>query len=263
MKPNRFKQVRAEGKIPVGHMILEFASRGMAQMLEVAGVDFVLIDTEHSSFTPAEVADLIAWFKATTIAPFVRVPQIQYHFIARTLDAGALGVMIPNVKNAAEARAIVEAAKYAPLGKRGVIMGAAHTDFKNVNPKEFMDYSNDNTTIICQIESQEGLDNLEAIASTPGVDVLWVGHFDLSQSMGIPAQFQHERFLAALKQVVEATQRYGLGAGIQPGSLAQAQEWLEMGFNVISYSADFAVYLQAMTQAVASIRELANHEHTS
>ena len=94
MKPNRFRQVRAEGKVPVGHMILEFGTRGMAQILDAAGVDFVIIDTEHSPFTPANLADLIAWFKATTIAPFVRIPQIEYHFIARTLDMGALGLMV-------------------------------------------------------------------------------------------------------------------------------------------------------------------------
>ena len=256
MKPNRFKQVLAEGRVPVGHMVLEFGTRGLARMLEMAGLDFVVVDMEHTGFSAANIADLMAWFKATTVAPFVRVPQLEYHFIARTLDAGALGVMVPNVKDGAEARAIVEAAKYGPLGQRGVILGDTHTDFKSVNPREFMDYSNENTSIICQIESQTGLDNLAAIATTPGVDVLWVGHFDLSQSLGIPGQFQHPKFLDALKLVVDTAHQHGLGAGIQPGSLAQAQEWLETGFNVISYNGDLYVYLEAMTQAVAGLRKL-------
>ena len=256
MKPNRFKQVLAEGKVPMGHMVLEFGTRGLARMLEVAGLDFVVVDMEHSGFSAANIADLMAWFKATSVAPFVRVPQIQYHFIARTLDAGALGIMVPNVKDRLEARVIVDAAKYGPLGQRGVVLGETHTDFKSVNPREFMDYSNENTTLICQIESQAGLDNLEEIATTPGVDVLWVGHFDLSQSLGIPGQFHHPKFLEALKRVVDTAHRHSLGAGIQPSNLGQAQEWLETGFNVISYSGDLYVYLDAMTQAVAGLRKL-------
>jgi 2-keto-3-deoxy-L-rhamnonate aldolase RhmA len=258
MKANRFKQIQAEGRVPVGHMLLEFNTRGMAQILDGAGVDFVVIDMEHTGFGAPQIADLVAWLKATTVAPFVRIPQIQYHFIARTLDAGALGIMAPNVKTAAEARALVEAAKYAPLGNRGVILGGTHTDFQGVSPREFMDYSNQNTAIICQIESRQGLENLEAIATTPGVDVLWVGHFDLTQSLGIPGQFDHTLFLDALKQVVDTAARHGLGAGIQPGSLAQAREWMATGFNVISYSGDFFVYKEALSRAVAEVRALAS-----
>lgn len=257
MKANRCKQVMAEGKVPVGHMIGEFGTRGIAQILDTTDLDFVVIDTEHAAFTPAQLADLFSWFKVSTIAPFVRIPQVEYHFIARSLDLGALGIMVPNVKTEAQAKAIINAAKYAPLGDRGVILGNTQTDFKAVNPPEFMAYANQNTTIICQIESVEGIANLEAIAQTPGVDILWVGHFDLTNSMGIPGNFGDQRFYDALKRVVEVCQKYGLGAGIQPATVTQAQEWMEIGFNVISYSMDSAVYVGAMRQGVAEIRSLA------
>jgi 2-keto-3-deoxy-L-rhamnonate aldolase RhmA len=257
VKPNRFQQVRAEGQVPVGHMLLEFGTRGIAHILKETSVDFVVVDMEHSGFSVAQVADVLTWFKLTDIAPFVRVPQVQYHFIARSLDAGALGIMAPNIRSTAEAWALVDAAKYAPLGRRGVGIGTANTDFKRVDHEEFLAYANQNTTIICQIESQEGLDDLEGIASTPGVDVLWVGHFDLSHSLGIAGQFEHPRFLDALKRVVEVSRRHGLGAAIQPGGLAQVQQWLEMGFNVISYSADAFLFISALRQAVGEVRRLA------
>lgn len=257
MKSNRFIEKRKAGEVPVGHMILEFGGRSIAQIVEGAGLDFAIIDTEHTGHSSHQVADLLTWFKATGVAPFVRIPQIHYHFIARTLDFGALGIMVPNVKTGAEAKAIVDAAKYAPLGSRGVMLGNANTDFKAVNPAEFLEYANNNTTIICQIESVEGMDNLEDIATTPGVDVLWVGHFDLTQSMGIPGQFHHPDFLAHLHKVVETANAHGLGAGIQPGSLAQAQEWMEIGYNVISYSGDFSVYAAALAEAVGGVRRLA------
>ena len=89
MKPNRMKQVLAEGKVPVGHMVAEFTTRGIAKILESTGVDFVLIDMEHTSAGAERIGDLIAWLKATPITPIVRVPQPNYHFIARTLDAGS------------------------------------------------------------------------------------------------------------------------------------------------------------------------------
>ena len=257
MQPNRFIQVRREGRIPVGHMLLEFGTRGIAPLLDLAGADFVVLDTEHSPFDAGAVADIMAWFRTTTVAPFVRIPEIQYHLIARTLDSGALGIMVPNVTGGAAARAIVDAAKYAPLGKRGVIIGAAHTDYRQVNPVEFMEYSNANTTLICQIESRDGLDHLPEIAATPGIDVLWVGHFDLTQSMGIAGQFEHPLFLDALKRVVEVGRQHDLGIGIQPATLAQAEAWLALGFNVISYSGDRYVYLVALAEAIAWVRKLA------
>jgi 2-dehydro-3-deoxyglucarate aldolase/4-hydroxy-2-oxoheptanedioate aldolase len=256
MKKNRFKEVLAEGGVPVGHMVLEFGTRGMPQILERTGVDFVVVDMEHSGFTIADIADMMTWFKLTKLAPFVRIPQIQYHFIARTLDAGALGIMVPNVRNAAEAVTVVDAAKYAPLGKRGVGIGTANTDYRPVDPESFLTYANDNTTVILQIESQEGLDNLEGIASTSGVDVLWVGHFDLSHSMGMAGQFEHPRLVDALGTVVKVAKKHGLTACIQPSSPAQAQEWLGIGFNAISYGSDLSFYPDALGGAVADLRRL-------
>ena len=256
MKDNRFQEVIAAGGIPVGHMIFEFGTRGIAKILSQAGIDFVLLDMEHTGFDAERIADLIAWLKATDIAPFVRVPQALYHFLARTMDAGALGVMIGNVETPEQARLIVDAVKYAPLGKRGVGLGTAHTDYAMPDPVTYFHRSNQNTTVICQIESPTGLANLEAIASTPGVDVLWVGHFDLTQSMGIPAQFQHPEFLKALENVVAATRKHGLRAGIQPGNPQQAEQWMKIGFNVISWSSDVAVYSRNLRAEVAALREL-------
>jgi len=254
MKPNRLKQALGDGRVPVGHMISEFATRGIARIVDAAGVDFVLIDMEHTGFDADRVADLLSWFRATAVAPFVRVPQGLYHFLARTMDAGALGVMVANVETGAQAREIVDAVKYAPLGRRGVGLGGAHNDYVAPDPITYFRESNENTTIICQIESTTGLANLEAIAATPGVDILWVGHFDLTQSMGIPAQFQHPDFLAALGRVVETARRHGKAAGIQPNNMNEARQWRQIGYNVISWSNDISVYRGALEGAVSALK---------
>ncbi|MEN9935021.1 MAG: hypothetical protein RLZZ387_1600 [Chloroflexota bacterium] len=256
MKPNRLKQALGEGRVPVGHMVLEFGTRGVAKILESAGADFVVIDMEHSAFDAADVADQVAWFKATPIAPFVRIPQALYHFAARVMDAGALGVMVPNVVSAEQARAVVDSVKYAPIGRRGVIVGGAHGDFQPSDIRTFLDRSNENTTVICQIESREGLAQLDAIAAVPGVDVLWVGQADLTTSLGIPGAFGDPLFLDALRAVADAARRHGKAAGIQPNTLAQAEAWMALGYNVISYSGDYFVYQSAMAQAIAAVRAL-------
>jgi 2-dehydro-3-deoxyglucarate aldolase/4-hydroxy-2-oxoheptanedioate aldolase len=106
------------------------------------------------------------------------------------------------------------------------------------------------------IESPAGLAAADEIASTPGVDVLWVGHFDLTQAMGIPGQFGRPEFLAALIRVVTAAHRAGKAAGINPGSRQQAMDWRRLGFNVMSWSNDVAVYREALTEAIAGLRSL-------
>lgn len=256
MKKNRFREAVAAGRMPIGHMVWEFGTRGMAKILESADLDFVIYDMEHSGFGIERIFDLIAYAKACSFAPMVRVPQAQYHFLARVMDAGALGVMIANVESAEQAKMIVDAVKYAPLGNRGVGIGTAHTDFLPLPAVEYFQESNVSTVIICQIESPAGVQNAEAIAATPGVDLLWVGHFDLSQSMGIPAQFQHPDFLAALKTVIAAGKKHGCKLGIQPGNLEQAEQWMGLGFDVISWSADSALYRQALVNAIADLRKL-------
>lgn len=255
MRRNRYREAIAQGRIPVGHMVWEFGTRGIAKIVDSLDLDFVLIDMEHSNFGMERVADLLAWSKAASFAPIVRVPQLQYHFLARVMDAGALGVMVGNVQTPEEARAIVDAVKFAPMGKRGVGLGTAHTDFVVPDPKQYFDEINASSVVICQIESPAGVANAEAIAGTPGVDNLWVGHFDLSQSMGIPGQFHHPDFLAALRTVTAAARKHAKRAGIQPGALEQAREWMGLGFNVISWGADSAVYRQAMMAGLAALRQ--------
>jgi 2-keto-3-deoxy-L-rhamnonate aldolase RhmA len=256
MKENRFQRILREGGAPAGHMIMEFGTRGIARILDAAGVDFVVIDMEHTGFDADRVADLLAWFQATEITPFVRVPQGLYHFLARTMDAGALGVMVGNVETGEQARSIVAAVKYAPLGRRGVGLGTAHTDYRQPEPAAYFEFANRNTTVICQIESESGLANLDAIADTPGVDVLWVGHFDLSQSMGIPGEFSNPRFRSALGRVIEAANRRQKVAAIQPGSMAQAEEWLRMGFHFMSWKTDIALYREALRKEIDDLRKL-------
>ena len=155
---------------------------------------------EHGPLEIPQVARLISRLKATEIAPVVRVPALEYHFVARVMDAGAHGIMAPNVRTAQQAHLLNEAMRYAPIGGRGLGLGTAHNDFRRPDPVSYMTAANARNVLLCQIESETALSNLEEIAAVPGVDCLWVGHMDLTQSMGIVGQLQHPDFLAALAQ---------------------------------------------------------------
>jgi 2-dehydro-3-deoxyglucarate aldolase/4-hydroxy-2-oxoheptanedioate aldolase len=255
----RFKQRLQAGESLVGHMIIEFSGRGTARMLEAAGADFAMIDLEHSALTIERVADLVAWFRATRVAPLVRVPQVQW--VSRVLDAGAVGIMAPDVRDAAQAAALVHAMKYAPLGGRGAIFGGANTNYESVPAPVFMAGANASTTLICQIESRSGVDNCDAIASTPGVDVLWIGHFDLSISLGIPGEFESPEFAAAFRHVADVARRHRQVLGVQPGNAAQAQLFASYGATLFSYSADFAVYQDALGKGISDLRGILGGRH--
>jgi 2-dehydro-3-deoxyglucarate aldolase/4-hydroxy-2-oxoheptanedioate aldolase len=254
MKPNRFQQTLAAGRQPVGHMIMEFATRGIARILDSTDLDFVVFDMEHSSLELDSIANLLAWTHGCSFAPFVRVPEGQYHFLSRVLDAGALGVMVGNVKSAAQAREIVDCVKYPPSGKRGLGLGTAHNNYVMPHPGQYLEAANRNTTVICQIESPEGVADAEAIAAIPGVDVLWIGHFDLTANQGIIGQFDHPDFHAALRAVVAAAAKHGKQSAIQAGSPAQLREWSALGFTVMSYAADIGLYRGALSEAVRLVR---------
>lgn len=257
MKPNRIRQVATEGRVPFGHMVMEFDTPGIAKLCETADLDFVLLDMEHGPLGISQIAGLIARFKATAISPIVRIPASEYHFVARVMDAGAHGIMAPNVRTAEQARRLNDAMRYAPAGNRGLGLGVAHNDFIRPESRKYMDAANASNLLICQIESRTAVRNLQEIAAEPGVDCLWVGHMDLTQSMGIVGQFQHPEFLAAMQDVTRTAKQRGLFAGIQPGSLEQAREWMEMGFNLISYSSDVGVYSAGLVAEVSVARAAA------
>jgi 2-dehydro-3-deoxyglucarate aldolase/4-hydroxy-2-oxoheptanedioate aldolase len=250
MRDNLFQSALAAGRMPKGHMVWEFATRGMPRILDSAGLDFVVYDMEHSGFDLAAIADLLAANAHCRVTPFVRIPQDHYHFIARVLDAGAMGIMVPNVKTPEQARAIVQYAKYPLAGIRGLGLGTAHNDYVMPNPAQYLEEANQRTTIICQMEHPEGIANAEAIASIPGVDVLWVGHFDLSANMGMVGEFARPEFQNALDAVVRAARATGKVSAIQPGTAEQFREFKAKGFDVLSYGADFNMYRAALSHAL-------------
>lgn len=257
MQHNRFEAARRAGSVPVGHMLIEFGTRGIARLTAAADVDFVVVDMEQSGFGLDRIADLAAWFHGTHATPFVRIPQGHHHFIARSLDVGMRGIVVPNVESADEARAIVASAKYPPLGMRGIALGAAHADYGVANAAAFLASANDDVSVICQIESVAGVANAAAIAAVEGVSALWLGHNDLSSSLGRYGTFEDPQFVEALRSIVRAARASGKAAMAHATSVRQLETWLGLGFDAVCWRMDAAVYREALRGEIATAREVA------
>ena len=163
--------------------------------------------------------------------------------------------MVPMVGTAAEAEAIVRAMKYFPRGERGVALGIAHDNFVARPAADAMADANARTTLFCLIETAEGVDNVDAIAAVDGVDCLWIGHFDLSQSLGIPGQFDHPEFLAAVDKVVAAGKRHNKALGRLVSKVDDGIRLFAQGFDFCCYSGDVWVLRDALGAALGNLRE--------
>src|SRR5262245_3062086 len=200
MRPNPVKTKVQQGAISIGTFVFEFNTTGIGRIAAEAGAEFCVFDMEHTGWSLETVRMLMATTRSTQMVPLVRIPATEYHFIARVLDMGAMGIMAPMVESAEQAARLVASAKYPPQGRRGAAFGVAHDDYSGGDLTEKITSANRETLLIAQIETVAGVRNVDAIAAVPDIDVLWIGHFDLSNSLGIPGQFVHPDFKDAVKQ---------------------------------------------------------------
>ncbi len=253
MRENPVKRTLAAGGVPVGTMVCEFLTSNMPRLLRSAGADFVLYDLEHSGFGIDVLRDLLPATNAAGVVPLVRVPDAVYDSIARALDLGALGIMIPSCESVAEARMVVESALYPPAGKRG--FGLLYSDvWEPEGLGATMAKGNDETLLIVQIETSAGLDEVEAIAAVDGIDVLWIGGFDLTASLGIPGQFQTDTYADAVRRIVAAARAAGKHVGMVCTSVAESRSMIDAGLTMIGYSFDTWVFASALQTAIAEVR---------
>ncbi len=255
MRDNPVKRRLREGGVSMGVMCLEFATPGIGRISAEAGAEFAVFDMEHTGWGLETVKMLAATSRGADLVPLVRVPVADYHFIAHALDAGAMGLVLPLVASAAQARSAVDCALYPPRGRRGCAFALAHDDYRGGDVNEKMRRANENVLIVAQIETAEGLSHVEEIAAVEGIDALWIGQFDLTTSMGIPGDFEHPKFREATGRVLEACRRSGKAATLavmDPEQLAAAPA---QGFRLLVYVADLWIYQQALRRCFRQVRE--------
>jgi 2-keto-3-deoxy-L-rhamnonate aldolase RhmA len=242
---NPFLEKLRNGEVSYGQMVLEFFTPGIGPMLAACGMDFVVYDMEHGRCDIQLLAEMIASCRGSAIVPMARVPDLEAAPLSRVLDLGARGVLIPRVETRAQMERVVAELKYAPQGKRGVALGIAHDLYRPAG-SGFFEQANADIAVIAIVETARAFENLDEILSVPGLDVAWMGHYDLTVSMGIPAQFDHPRFLAAMDALIAACHRHHVAAGFLPPSPEDTLYWIRKGFRAISLGSDIGVYMNAL-----------------
>ena len=178
---SNIKQRLKNGESITGTMITTFDSPDIVKILKVCGFDLFMIDNEHGSYDYSRIAQFLSMAKAVGIAGFVRIPEARREIVLKYMDAGADGLMLPNCDTVEQAKALVEYAKYAPMGNRGVSLMRAHSEYAAIpSAVEYMQKANDETVIMCQIESPTGVKNVGAMLDLDGVDAAFIGPNDLS-----------------------------------------------------------------------------------
>jgi 2-keto-3-deoxy-L-rhamnonate aldolase RhmA len=254
MRPNPVRTKLREGGTVYGTMAFEFFTPGLMPALAAAGADFVLLDMEHSGIGIETVKAQIAACRGLSVVPMVRVPGCHYHLVATVLDAGAMGIMVPMVETAAQARQIVSWCRYRPDGVRGVAFGMPHDDYGGGDVVQKLREANERTLVIALIETAAGIASAEEIMAVDGIDIGWLGHFDLTNSMGIPGQFDHPDFLAAVDRLVAACRVQGKPAGVLAGSVETAEAWRARGFRVFAYGTDISLLQESLRSGLARLR---------
>ncbi len=248
------RQHLQRGEVLLGQLLLEFFTPGIGPMLDACGLDFVIYDMEHGRCDITLLEQMIASCRGSGIVPMARVPDLNSAPLSRVLDVGAGGVMVPRVETRQQTEEIVRQLKYPPQGRRGVALGVAH-DLYRAGDAEFFAQANEETMVIIQMESVLAFENLESIVSVPGVDVAWVGHYDLTLSMGVPGQFDHPQFLRAMDDLVAACRRHGVAPGFLPPTEESAVHWISKGFRMLSLGSDIGVFLNAMKTFKAHVSQ--------
>ncbi len=220
MRTNTLKQKLKEGKAVFGAMIT-FPSPAAVEILGYTGFDWVLIDNEHGSVTVDTAEDMIRAAELTGIAPIVRPVANRADVIAPFLDRGAWGVQVPHVNTRQEAEAAVSACKYYPEGQRGIYSRGRPAEYgSSGSTQDYAAQANANTLVCLMLEEVEAVDNIDEIVRVKGVDVLFIGSGDLSQSMGYPGQQTHPEVQAVMEKGVKRIRAAGIVAGVScPDSL--------------------------------------------
>ena len=257
MRNNPVKGALESGGRAIGAVVFECFAPGLPQICCNAGADFVMYDMEHTGLGFETLKTQLALCRGLGIVPMARVPRGEYHFIARALDVGAFGVMVPMVATGAEAEYLVSCARYPPHGRRGAAFGFAHDDYQGGDVVAKMAALNQRTMMIAQIETGEGLANVEAIAAVPGIDALWIGQFDLTNFLGIPAQFQHPAYLAAVDRVLAACATHGKAAGMLATDDGWARDYAGRGFRLMAYGIDQLLLQEALRHGFDVLRDAA------
>jgi 2-keto-3-deoxy-L-rhamnonate aldolase RhmA len=255
---NPLKEKLARGELVASMTVRLVSSVEIVRIAKTAGFDAIYIDLEHSAFSIETASQISIMALEAGIPALVRVPARTPEYISRVLDGGALGVIAPGVRSAAEATNVVAAAKYPPLGGRGLSTGLAHLGFRSVPAAQALPALNEATMVIVQLESAAALAAIEDIVAVEGVDMVLIGTNDLLADLGRPGEYDHPKVREVYERTIAACRKRGKHVGV--GGLGSrpdlVQKYVALGARFVSTGTDLGFLLAACTERAKQVRDL-------
>jgi len=255
---NQVKEKLARGELVSSMTVRLVAGVEIVRIAKAAGFDSLYIDLEHSSLTLHAASQISIMALEAGIPAFVRVPANTPEYISRALDGGALGVIAPGVRSAEEARAVVAAAKYPPVGSRGLAPGLPQLEFRSVPASEALPALNEATFVIVQIESAGSLEAAEEIVAVDGIDMVMIGSNDLLADLGLAGQYDHPKLREAYERTIAACRRHGkhVGAGGLGTRPDLVEKFVRLGARYVSTGTDLAFLVAECARRARQVKEL-------
>jgi 2-keto-3-deoxy-L-rhamnonate aldolase RhmA len=255
MHENAYRTRAERGEVQIGTWVTMIRTPAVMTLLQAAGLDFVRVDMEHSPFSMETVADMATLARALDFPMVVRPPEGNREWITRLLDAGVWNLHIPQVDTPEQAAAVVACTRYAPLGERGMYGFGPHTQYRTLPPAEHMAAANARVHVTAMLETKRALDQLDGIASVPGIDALTIGPTDLAQDLGVLGTPKQRDVLNEYRRrLVDACRKHGKTVSMAVDSVETVREMIAMGATIVNYSSETAVLRAGYATAVAEIR---------
>ena len=258
MNAIEIKETLKSGGAVFGMMLTASRSPRWAKTYAQSGLDYIIIDTEHTPRSRSEVADLLAAFETTNIAPIVRIPIPSSHYVTMNLDAGAQGILAPYCETIEEVKETVAAAKWRPLKGEIVKQVIEKNVFPSTASKEYLEQRNANTICIIGIESVPAIENLNNILDIDGIDAIFVGPNDLSISLGVPNEYEHPIYEEALEKIIDICTKKDTPVMIHHQTVELTKRWLSKGVKFVLHSTDTRAIHNAIQSDFSNIKESVN-----
>lgn len=215
----------------------------------IAGFDYAILDTEHGPVNLTEQQNNVRAAELREMASIIRVSGIEEHQIGAALDIGASGIQVPQIKCAGDAKKVVKYARFYPYGMRGVCRFVRAAEYSAMDRTEYFESSKD-VIVIIQLEGTEALQNLEEILEVDGIDIVFIGPYDLSQSLGVPGQIDNPLVIEKMKHIVDEAKKRNVIVGTFVDNYDLMNMWKEAGVQYISYSVDAGIFVDACKHIV-------------
>ncbi len=238
MAINLVKRALKEGKVQYGTNLGQFRSQDVVKILAQAGFHWAFVDCEHGGFDLETVQDLCRIAPSVGFTPILRVADMQYSLVARSLDVGAQGIIFPRVESPELLERAVSWCKFPPVGIRGFGLNAFHFNHEPLTMPEMIGHLNEHTMVVLQIETKKALEAREELLDVPGIDAVMIGPADLSISLGCPGDFQSAAVVDAMEAIKESCDKRGIAPGTQTRTLQMARFWRERGMRFLGCSGD-------------------------